>query len=308
MHRPVHVTAAAVLTLAWAGYSLVFGALYAKGIIEVPAVEQMPTPPNLDPAVFRTLIGAITMLTAVLWAPIGIALLRLKRWARTLTLILCGIALPMDFLAFALSFRATFGVWLLVVQVASIVSAAVVIWLLLQAPVKDAFGVVPQPQAGLAARKERPTGITVLVVICVLGAVGALGFGVVFAVIPPFLDTSMKSNPETVRLMRTSMIVGTLPWAAGYALCALGLWRLKNWGRILAIVFAAFWLLPALTMLVALIRTFLAAPSLVGAAIFILVILFMAAIPAWSLWYLFRPRTKQLFTSSAPAPPSFPAA
>ena len=299
MQRPVHATVAGILTLVWALYSLVFGALYAQGILQLPEL-QLPTP-TIDPATYRTLTGAVTMLTAALWGPIGVGLLRLKRWARTLALVLYGMGLPMNLL-FAVSIGRTLGSWLLVVQIASIVTAAMVIWLLLQTPAREAFGVARQPLAAAPEVRERPAGVKFLVVLCVLGAIGSLASGLVYGLTLPFLDTNMKSSPETLRLMRFSMVAGTLPWAAGYALCAVGLWRLRNWARILAIVFAVLWLLPPVIVAAGAIFVLAKAPNVLGAVIMLIMIFLMGAIPAWVLWYLSRPHIKRAF-GAAPRRP-----
>jgi len=310
VQRPLQVTIAAGVTLLWAAYSLGYGALYATGILRIPKLEEM-TPPNFDPETFRLLTGALTMLGAALWAPVGIGLLRLKRWARTLALVLYGISLPMG-IFYAVSFGRSFGDWLLLAQVIFITTEAVVIWLLIQQPVRQAFGVGAAPPRPVAEIRQRPLAVKILVVLCLLAGVGSLLFGIVYAVAFPLLDTGMKMNPEMVRMMRIGMIAGVLPWAAGYALCAFGLWRLRNWARILLMVFAVLWLAPALIMLVALIPILLAAPSLPSLAIVVIMLLLMSAIPTWILWYLFRARTKQLFTarltSSAPGLPSSGAA
>lgn len=306
MQRPRQVNLAAAVVFLWAAYILGFGILYTAGILRIPALQRM-TPPKFDPHTFRVITGGTTMLSAAVWIPIGIGLLRLKRWARTLALVLCGIGVPMGIL-YAVGVGRYFGDWLPVAQVIFIATQVFLLWLLLQHPVQEAFGVSAAGPVVAPRITVRPRGVNVLIVLSVLAVLGSLALGVVYAAFLPRFAVDMKLEPEMLRMMRISMVAGVLPWVAGYALCAWGLWRLRNWARILMIVFAVLWLLPALIMLAALIPLMLTAPNLAGAGMVVFMALLTCTLPGWILWYLFQPRIKQLFTSPAPAPPSSPAA
>lgn len=307
MQRPLQVTIAAIITLAWAAESLVLGSLYTAGVLDLPPLD--PTPYDFDPATLRVLTGAMTMFAAAWWAPIGIGLLRQRNWARILALVLYGIGVPAS-VFLVVNYWTSLALWEIVIQVAYGLTAGLIFWLLLQPTVREAFGVTTQSHGLLPDTRARPAGVNFLVLLCGIGAVGSLAFGIGYGFALPSLDPSIAQSPETVRMMRFGMIFGSLPWAAASSLCAIGLWRLRKWARILAIVLAALWVVPSLTFLVLGSFTIVAAPSLIAAAIFLVIALLLGAIPAWSLWYLFRPRTRKLFIPSAasPLPPSSPAA
>lgn len=293
MQRPIQVTVAGGLALVWAASCLVIGAAYVAGVLQLPT-RDLIIPPGFDPATLPVFTGVAVMLGAALWAPIGIGLLRLKKWARGLALVFTVAGLLSNIPQVAL-LGASLGVGWFLLELLWIATFGVMMWLLVQAPVREAFGVGAPPQAAGPAIRERPAGVNFLTVVCVLGAIGSLTVGVLYALFVPTVDPSLGTNPETLRLVRSGMVGGVLPWVAGYTLCAIGLWRLRNWGRILAIVLAVFWLLPAALVAVMTVIISLPAPSLLVAAIMLVIVLLLAAIPGWTLWYLFRPRVKQAF-------------
>lgn len=173
------------------------------------------------------------------------------------------------------------------------------LWLLLQPSVRDAFGISPHRQAATVKPSERPTGVKFLAVLFGLAAVGWVLAGIAYAVTLPSWATDLSADPATLRAMRVATVYGTIPWATGYAACALGLWRLRNWGRLLAIVFATFWLLP----LIVVVGFFLlqGMTDLFSILAMMIAILLLGSLPGWTLWYLFRPQTRRLFATKPAA-------
>ncbi len=138
---------------------------------------------------------------------------------------------------------------------------------------------------------ERPTGVTVLAVLAFIGA----GFCVLGGLATFFVGglgmATMGGQRAGMGMLMAGMgaFAGVLflVLAALYAVVGFGLWKLLNWGRLLAIilvglglVFAAFGLLSAVIHFS------------IG---LILGRLIVCAIDAWIIAYLFKPHVKQAF-------------
>jgi hypothetical protein len=139
---------------------------------------------------------------------------------------------------------------------------------------------------------ERPTGVTILAVLCFIGA----GFCVLGALVFVFGGTMLSSlgaaggGGAFLAGLGMAAAVIFLAIAALYVATGVGLIKLKNWGRILTIVLVALSLLSS-------------ARNLLGAFShfsFVLVIwpAIFAAIDVWILVYLFKPHVKQAFGAS----------
>jgi hypothetical protein len=139
---------------------------------------------------------------------------------------------------------------------------------------------------------ERPTGVTILAVLCFIGA----GFCVLGALVFLFGGTMLSSlgaaggGGAFLAGLGMAAAVIFLAIAALYVATGIGLIGLKNWGRILTIVLVALGLLSA-------------AFGLLGALMhfsFGMIIrqLIIAAIDVWILVYLFKPHVKQAFGAS----------
>lgn len=139
---------------------------------------------------------------------------------------------------------------------------------------------------------ERPTGVTILAVLCFIGA----GFCVLGALVFVFGGTMLSSlgaaggGGAFLAGLGMAAAVIFLAIAALYVTTGIGLIGLKNWGRILTIVLVVLSLLSS-------------ARNLLGAFShfsFVLVIwpAIFAAIDVWILVYLFKPHVKQAFGAS----------
>ena len=113
---------------------------------------------------------------------------------------------------------------------------------------------------------ERPTGITILAVLYAIQGLYAIAIGgIIFSTLGGFLEDFVGDIFETLGFvcLGVSVVIGII-----YFLIAWGLWTLKTWARILAIIFAVIglFMFP------------------VGTIISIIL-----------LWYLFKPEIKAAF-------------
>ncbi len=138
---------------------------------------------------------------------------------------------------------------------------------------------------------ERPTGVTVLAILCFIGA----GFAVLGA-LAMFFAGAMGMAALGGRRPGTGMMLAGMGAAGGvvvlvlaafYLIVGIGLWKLLGWGRILALVLVALGLVFAA---VGLFSAFVHFRVLV-----VLWQLIVVAIDCWILWYLTRPHVKQAF-------------
>jgi len=137
---------------------------------------------------------------------------------------------------------------------------------------------------------ERPTGVTILAVLAfifaglaLLGALGLMFMG-------GMLAQMVESSGMGTMLAGAGAFVGVvvLICAALYFLVGFGLWKLKNWGRILAIIFVALGLISAAMGLF-----FSLSPFQAGVFAWQL---FVCALDIWIIVYLLKPHVKQAFS------------
>ncbi len=140
---------------------------------------------------------------------------------------------------------------------------------------------------------ERPTGVTVLAVLNFLGAgLYALLAVLFFLIGAGGAASGMMSEMgggAAAFLLGLGAAVGVilLIFAAIGLAIGIGMWKLRNWARIVTIVLVGLsLLLGVLGLLGSLIAFELV--SLIFQAIFV-------ALYAWIIWYLFQPHVKQAF-------------
>jgi uncharacterized membrane protein (DUF2068 family) len=138
---------------------------------------------------------------------------------------------------------------------------------------------------------QRPTGVTILAVLAFIGA-GLLVVGALFGLLGGMLVSTMSAS-------RMGMMAGVgaavlavllLIFAAVDVVVGVGLWKLKNWARILTIVLTG---IAFLGSVLSILNPF--AHMHIFFFVFLIRRLVLAAIYAWILWYLFQPNVKQAF-------------
>ncbi len=135
---------------------------------------------------------------------------------------------------------------------------------------------------------ERPTGVTVLAVLCFIGG----AFAVLGGLAMFFVGAAGMASRPGMGMMMAGMgaFVGVflLILAALYVIVGVGLWKLLNWGRILALVLvgigAVFAVLGLFSALIHF-RIFAVVWQIIVVAIDLLII-----------WYLTRSDVKQAFS------------
>jgi|SRR5580704_11686501 hypothetical protein len=143
---------------------------------------------------------------------------------------------------------------------------------------------------------QRPTGITILGVLCYIGAAlcllgGILGFAG-GAMIASLVHTAGAGLPAGIAGAIGGIIGGVfILLAVLYGLTGYGLMALKNWGRIILIVLMILGLLGALFALLGVFQGF--------AMSALIMVLIRLAINVWILWYLFTPNVKAAFGQTA---------
>lgn len=141
---------------------------------------------------------------------------------------------------------------------------------------------------------ERPTGVTILAVLCFLGAVCALLAGLMFFVGGSLLSGMAHSaGPGSALLAMGGAVIGVicLFFAVLYFAVGLGLIKLQNWARVTAIILAAIGIIFGLFGLLG-----QAMHLMIFSLIFQLIFL---AIYVWILIYLLKPHVKQAFGSAS---------
>jgi hypothetical protein len=150
-----------------------------------------------------------------------------------------------------------------------------------------------------AIRAHRPPGVTILAVLSFLGMVPTVPLGVVL--LGYAVSASAEGSIPLMRLLmqlfpviakgQQDMVTQAFEASAGMfaiaAICAVlgyGLWRLRKWGRILAIASSVLLSLHAVTMILTSSGT-------------LLWHLFAIAINIWIFTYLLKPHVKQAFCS-----------
>ncbi|MGO9588822.1 MAG: DUF2127 domain-containing protein [Candidatus Acidiferrales bacterium] len=138
---------------------------------------------------------------------------------------------------------------------------------------------------------QRPTGVTILAVLAFIGA-GLLVVGALFSLLGGMLVSTMGAS-------RMGMLAGVgaaviavflLIAAAVDIVVGVGLWKLKNWARIITIVLTGIGLLGSVLSIISPFEH-----MHIFLFVFLIRRLIFAAIYAWILWYLFQPNVKQAF-------------
>jgi len=138
----------------------------------------------------------------------------------------------------------------------------------------------------------RPTGVTVLAILNFLGAACMVIFGLLFMLGLGLAGMGAGSSGEggaMALLLGLGAVAGVifLVFAAVAIVVGIGLWRLRNWARILTIVLAAISLLPLLPGLLM---------SMLSIEIFTMMFqLAFAAFYGWIIWYMLQPHVKRAF-------------
>lgn len=148
---------------------------------------------------------------------------------------------------------------------------------------------------------ERPKGVTVIAILNFLGAAGAillvLGVGLTGKPLADFMP-ELGEFPLDPALLQAVFTGALLFSALISAVLGLGLWKLQNWARIVAFVFACLSVLGNLF-------------GVIGAAAQakdreLLTGIVTLAYNGWIIWYLWQPHVKQAFAKAPPGPPATP--
>lgn len=140
----------------------------------------------------------------------------------------------------------------------------------------------------------RPVGVTILAVLdflgavlCVLGGIGMMvGGGFMATLINQQGSQGAGAGAGILAALGAALGVFLLICAAIGVLVGWGLWKLKNWARIVTIVFAVLGVLGALLGL---------ATAFIHFSMFVLLIAIRIAICGLIIWYLLRPDVSAAF-------------
>lgn len=141
---------------------------------------------------------------------------------------------------------------------------------------------------------QRPTGVTILAILAFIGA-GILALVALFSLLGGALVSSLASSRVGIVAGVGAAVVAVflLIFAAIDLVVGIGLWKLKNWARVVTIILVGLGLLGSVLSIVS---PF--AHLHVFFFVFLVRRLILAAIYAWILWYLFQPNVKQAFGAS----------
>ncbi len=138
---------------------------------------------------------------------------------------------------------------------------------------------------------DRPTGVTVLAILDFLGALCLIGAGLLFLLGMGIAGAGMMSQARGggALLAGLGAVGGVvfLVFAAISAVVGIGLWKLRNWARIITIAFAGLGVLSGLLGFLTMLLHF----SLVG----LLFRLVGLGINGLIIWYMLQPHVKQAF-------------
>ncbi len=137
---------------------------------------------------------------------------------------------------------------------------------------------------------ERPTGVTILAVVAFIfaGLAVLCALGLMF--LGGMIAQMIESSGMGAMLAGVGAFAGIVLLIAAvlYFLVGFGLWKLKNWGRILTIVFVALGLISAALGLFSSLAPF-------QAGVFAWQ-LFVCLLDIWIILYLLKPHVKQAFS------------
>jgi len=136
---------------------------------------------------------------------------------------------------------------------------------------------------------ERPTGVTILAILAFIGA-GCLVLACLLFLLGGAMMSSMSAFPRFGMMAGMgSAILGIvlLGLAALYIVIGLGLWKLREWARILTIVVAGLGLL---------VNGFaILGPLMTFHIIFVIWRAIILGLDVWVIVYLFQPHVKKAF-------------
>ena len=146
---------------------------------------------------------------------------------------------------------------------------------------------------------RRPLGVTIIAISCYLLAVlfVCLGIAIILRV-TALVNMIHQTDPSvTVGALQSVGLGGiALLFAAALeAVLGRGLWRLKNWARIVAIVLSALGV-------VSLLQELFAGDAARWSILTLFWNMFWLAINALIIWYLLKPDVSAAFRSNQPAP------
>jgi len=137
---------------------------------------------------------------------------------------------------------------------------------------------------------QRPTGVTILAVLAFLAA-AVLVLMALLSLLGGALVSSLgaRGMGTLAGLGAAVIAVFFLILAAVEVVVGIGLWKLRNWARIVTIVLCGLSFLGAVLSILN--------PFHIHVFFFLFLLrrLIYAAIYAWILWYLFQPNVKQSF-------------
>jgi hypothetical protein len=142
----------------------------------------------------------------------------------------------------------------------------------------------------------RPVGVTLLAILDFLGAAGCIVAGIVSLVSGGSIAAFIHQNAQTqdaqaaggvVAFIMGALTVFCFIGAAIFLLLGFGLWKLKNWARIITIIFEVIGVLFSLLGLIGIFAHFS-----IGSLIWTL---FWIAIYCLIIWYLLKPDVKAAF-------------
>jgi uncharacterized membrane protein (DUF2068 family) len=136
---------------------------------------------------------------------------------------------------------------------------------------------------------ERPAGVSVLAILSFIGAGLTVLVALAFIMGSAAISQMVGGGPGTAMFVGLGAIGGILIlcFAALYVVVGIGLWTLKNWGRLLMLILAAIGLIfGALGLLSALMHL-----RIVG----LVWQLIVCGIDVWIITYLLKPHVKQAF-------------
>jgi hypothetical protein len=138
---------------------------------------------------------------------------------------------------------------------------------------------------------NRPTGVTILAVLSFIGAALLLLVGIGFMVggagLAGVLSQQGQGGAGIFAALGAAAGIVILLFGGVYLLMGIGLWKLKNWGRILCLVLTILGAVGQLPGLLATLTHF----NLLG----LIWILFWLAIDVWIIMYLLKPEIKAAF-------------
>jgi len=141
----------------------------------------------------------------------------------------------------------------------------------------------------------RPVGVTILAILdfigavfCILGGIGMIaGGGLMASIMSQQQAQGAGAGAGFLAGLGALAAVVFLVLAAIYVLLGVGLWKLKNWARIITVVLTALGVISTLFGLIGLFAHFVAFAFVVNVIVL--------AIEALIIWYLLRADVKAAF-------------